>query len=155
MHYNAAALEIKSSESGLAKKKCSFLDYFFFYRSLKLAHLHLFWLRLQYSYEARFTMSTYPCIHCSQSFAPEHYLVGGLFQRYINKKVTKGILKAYYWQNQLLLNISVTNVKFDFETYQKIQSKGQKKRMVFMQEFRGKRKMGHAFERCDFKIKIK
>ena len=27
--------------------------------------------------------------------------------------------------------------------------------MVFMQEFRGKRMMGHAFRRCGFKIKVK
>ena len=27
--------------------------------------------------------------------------------------------------------------------------------MVFMQEFRGKRTMGHAFRRCSFKTKVK
>ena len=27
--------------------------------------------------------------------------------------------------------------------------------MVFMQEFRGKRRMGHAFECCGFKINVK
>ena len=31
------------------------------------------------------------CIHCSQSFTLEHYSVGSLFERYINRKVTKGI----------------------------------------------------------------
>ena len=91
MHYGVAVYKLKSNESESAKKKCSFLDYFFFYRSLKLVHLHLFWLRLQYSYEARFTMSTYQCKQWPQSFTFENYLVRGLFQRYINKKVTKGI----------------------------------------------------------------
>ena len=85
MHSDVAVVKLKSNESESAKKKCTFLDYFFFYRSLKLAHLHLFWLRLQYSYEARFTMPTYPCIHWQQSCTFEHYSVGGLFQRYINK----------------------------------------------------------------------
>ena len=41
MHFNAATLKLKSNASGLAKKKCSFLDYFFFNRSLKLVHLQL------------------------------------------------------------------------------------------------------------------
>ena len=41
------------------------------------------------SYEARFTMSTYLCIHCSQSFTLEHYFIGSLFQIYINRKATK------------------------------------------------------------------
>ena len=59
MHLEVAVLKLKSNESELAKKKCTFLDYFFFNRSLKLVHLHLFWARLQYSYEGRFTMSTY------------------------------------------------------------------------------------------------
>ena len=35
-----------------------------------------FWLWLQYSYEARFTMSTYLCIQCAQSFTLEHYFAG-------------------------------------------------------------------------------
>ena len=90
-HSDVTVLKSKSNKSGSAKKKCTFLDYFFFYRSLKLAHLHIFWLRLQYSYEARFTMLTYPCIHWTRSFTFEHYLVGALLQRYINQKVTKGI----------------------------------------------------------------
>ena len=34
---------------------------------------------------------TYLCIHCSQSFTLEHYFVGSLFERYINRKATKGI----------------------------------------------------------------
>ena len=42
MHSDVAVLNFKSSESGLAKKKCTFLDYFFFNRSLKLVHLHYF-----------------------------------------------------------------------------------------------------------------
>ena len=91
MNSNVVVLKLKSNESELAKKKCSFLDYFFFYRCLKLVHLHLFWLRLQYSYEARFMMSTYLCIHCSQSFTLEHYFVGSLFEIYINRDVSKGI----------------------------------------------------------------
>ena len=41
MHFNAATLRLKSNASGLAKKKCSFLDYFFFNRPLKLVHLQL------------------------------------------------------------------------------------------------------------------
>ena len=91
MHSGVVVLKLKSNKSELSKKKCSFLDYFFFYRSLKLVHLHLFWLKLQYSYEARFTMSTYLCIHCSQSFILDHYYVGSLFERYINREGTKGI----------------------------------------------------------------
>ena len=64
MHLEVTVLKLKSNESELAKKICTFLDYFFFNRSLKLVHLHLFWSRLQYSYEGRFTMSTYTCIPC-------------------------------------------------------------------------------------------
>ena len=116
MHSDTAIVKLKAIESDLKKKNCSFLDYFFFYRSLKLAHLHLFWLRLQYSYEARFMMSTYLCIHCSQSFALEHYFIGNLFEKYINRKVIKDIFQARYLQDQLHLNISVANVKFDFKT---------------------------------------
>ena len=41
MHSDVAVLKLKSNESKLAKKKCSFLDYFFFNRSLKLVHLQL------------------------------------------------------------------------------------------------------------------
>ena len=93
MDSNDAVLKLKSNESELAKKKCTFLDYFFFNRSLKLVHLHLFWPRLQYNYEARFTMLTYLCIRCSQSFTPEHYFIGGLSERYINRKVTKEFLR--------------------------------------------------------------
>ena len=89
-HSDVAVVKFKSNESESAKKNCRFLDYIFFYRSLKLVHLHLFWLRLQYSYEARFTMSTYLCIHCSQSFTLEHYFVGSLLERYICKEMTKG-----------------------------------------------------------------
>jgi len=91
MHSDVAVIKLKLNESELAKKKCSFLDYFFFYRSLKLVHLHLFWLKLQYSNEARFTLSTYLCIHCSQGCTIEHYLVGSLVERYINRPVTKGV----------------------------------------------------------------
>ena len=50
-----------------------------------------FWLWLQYSYEARFTMSTYLCIQCAQSFALEHYFAGSLFEKYINRNATKGV----------------------------------------------------------------
>ena len=91
MHLDVAVLKLISNESESAKKKCSFLDYFFFYRSLKLVHLHLFWLRLQYRYGARFTILTYLCIHCSQSFALDHYLVGSLYDRYFKTEVTKGV----------------------------------------------------------------
>ena len=91
MHLDVAVLKLKSNESESAKKICTFLDYFFFYRSLKLVHLHLFWSRLQYSYEGRFTMSTYICIPCSQSFTFEHYFVGSLFEKYIDREATKGI----------------------------------------------------------------
>ena len=41
MHSDVAVLKLKSNESESAKKNCSFLDYFFFYRSLKLVHLQL------------------------------------------------------------------------------------------------------------------
>ena len=41
MHLGVAVLKLMSNESESAKKKCSFLDYFFFYRSLKLVHLQL------------------------------------------------------------------------------------------------------------------
>ena len=49
-----------------------------------------YWPQIQYSYKARFTMSTDLCIHCSQSFTLEHYIIGSLFERYINRKATKG-----------------------------------------------------------------
>ena len=91
MHSNVVVLKFKSNESELAKKKCTFLDYFFFNRSLNLVHLYIFWPWLQYSFEARFTMLTYVCIHCSQSFTHEHYFVDSLFKRYISRKATKGI----------------------------------------------------------------
>ena len=81
MHSNVAFIKLKSNKSELAKKKCTFLDYFFFNRSLKLVHLHIFLPRLQYSYEARFTMSTYLCIQCAQSFTLENCFVGSLFER--------------------------------------------------------------------------
>ena len=100
-------------------------------------------------------MSTYICIPCSQSFAFEYYFVGSLLEKYIDREATKGIFQALYWQDQLFLSISVANVKRDFETYYKVQSKVEKKQMVFMQEFRGKRRMGHAFQRCAFEIKVK
>ena len=95
MHSNVAVLKLKSNKSELSKKKCSFLDYFFFYRSLKLVHLHLFWPRLQYSYEARFTMLTYLCIHCSQSASIEHYFVDSLFERYVNIKVSNIFFRRF------------------------------------------------------------
>ena len=41
MHSDVAVVKLKSNESESAKKKCTFLDYFFFYRSLKLVHLQL------------------------------------------------------------------------------------------------------------------
>ena len=41
MHSDVAVLKLKSNESESAKKKCTFLDYFFFNRSLKLVHLQL------------------------------------------------------------------------------------------------------------------
>ena len=138
MHSNVAVLKLKSNESESAKKKCRFLDHFFLNRSLKLVHLRLFLPSLQYSYEVRFTMSKHLCIHCSQSFTLEHQLVGILFERYTNREVTKGIFQAHYWQNQLLLNIYVANIELDFGAYYKVQSKVEKKRMVFMQKFRGK-----------------
>ena len=46
MHYGVAISKLKSNESESAKKNCTFLDYFFFNGSLKLVHLHSFWLRL-------------------------------------------------------------------------------------------------------------
>ena len=137
------------------QKKKHFSGLLFFYRSLKLVHLHVFLPRLQYTYEARFTMSTYLCIQCAQSFTFEHYFAGSLFERYINIYATKGIFQALYRQDQLLLNIFVANVKLDFETYYKVQSKVEKKQMVFMQEFRGKRRMGHVFGRRALKINVK
>ena len=88
MHSDVGTSKLKSNKSDLAKKKSTFLDYFFFYQSLKLVHLHIFLPRLQYSYEARFTMSTYLCIQCAQSFALEHYFAGSLFERYINREAT-------------------------------------------------------------------
>ncbi len=60
---------------------------------------------------------TYLCMHCSQSYTFEHYCVGSLFKRYTQRIATKGILKALYGQDQILLNMSVANVKLDFETY--------------------------------------
>ena len=91
IYSDVAVLKLKLNEGKSAKKNCSFLDYFFFYRSLKLVHLHLCWPRLQYIYEAKFKMSTYLYIHCSQSITFEHYCIGSLFERYINRKATKGI----------------------------------------------------------------
>ena len=91
MHLGVAVLKLMSNESESPKKKCSFLDYFFFNRSLKLVHLHVLWRLLQYAYKARFTMSTDLCIHCLQSFTLEYHFVGSLFTRYTNRKVTKAI----------------------------------------------------------------
>ena len=42
MHLGVAVMKLMSNESESAKKKCSFLDYFFFNRSLKLVHLLYF-----------------------------------------------------------------------------------------------------------------
>ena len=41
MHFDAVILKFLSNESVSAKKIVQFLDYFFFYRSLKLVHLQL------------------------------------------------------------------------------------------------------------------
>ena len=95
MHSDVTVFKLKSNESESAKKKCTFLDYFFFNRFLKLVHLHLFWPWLQYSYEARFMMSTYLCIHCSQSFTLEHYFIGSLFQRYTHKYDTREFFRRF------------------------------------------------------------
>ena len=90
--FRRCILKLKSNERELAKKKNAvFWTTFFFYRSLNLVHLHIFLPRLQYSYEARFTMSTYLCIQCAQSFTLEHHFAGSLFERYINRNATKGI----------------------------------------------------------------
>ena len=91
MHSDVAVLKLKSNERELAKKKGSFLDYFFFNRFLKLVHLHIFLPRRQYTYEARFTMSTYLCIQFAQSFALEHYFADCAFDKYINRNATKGV----------------------------------------------------------------
>ena len=124
MHSDVAVLKLKSNERELAKKKGSFLDYFFFYPSLNLVHLHIFLPRLQYSYEGRFTMSTYLCIPCSQSFTLEHHFAGSLFERYINKKVAKGFFRRftvrikYIWtllwrtSNSILSPIKPSSLKF-------------------------------------------
>ena len=40
MHLDVAVLKLMSNESELAKKKMQFSGLLFFYRSLKLAHLH-------------------------------------------------------------------------------------------------------------------
>ena len=135
MHYDVTFLKLKSNESDLVKKKCSFLDYFSFNRCLMLVHLHLFWLRLQYSCEARFTMSTHLCIHCSQSFTLEHYFIGSLFERYINRKVTNDIFQARHSQDQLHLNISVANVKFDFRPIKKCSLKFKKSKWYSCRSF--------------------
>ena len=91
MNSDVAVLKLMSNESESAKKKCTFLDYFFFNRSLKRVPLHVFRPWQQYSYEARFTMLTYLCIHCSQSFTLEQYFLGSLFEKYIDREGTKGI----------------------------------------------------------------
>ena len=41
------SFEIKGNRSDFTKKICSFLDYFFFYRSLKRVHLQVRRLKLQ------------------------------------------------------------------------------------------------------------
>ena len=137
------------------QKKRQFSGLHFFLSILEAGSSAYIFPRMQYSYEARFTMLTYLCIHCSQSFTLEHYFVGSLVERYIRREMTKGVFQARYWQDQVILNISVANVKLDFETYYKVQSKVEKKQSVLMQEFRDKRRMGHAFGRCGFKINVK
>ena len=103
MHSDVAVLKLKSNGRESAKKKGTFLDYFFFNRFLKLVHLHIFLPRLQYSYEARFRMSTYLCIQCAQSLTLEHYFAGSLFERYINRNATKALFRRftgrinYFW----------------------------------------------------------
>ena len=89
--FRRCGFKIKVKWKGIGKKKRQFSGLLFFYRSLKLVHLHIFLPRLQYSYEARFTMSTYLCIQCAQSFTLEHYFAGSLFERYINRDATEGI----------------------------------------------------------------
>ena len=59
--------------------------------------------RLQYSYEARFTLSAYLCMQCAQSLTLEHYFAGSLFERYINRNATKALFRRftgkinYFW----------------------------------------------------------
>ena len=113
---------------GIGKKKSSFLTTFF-NRSLNLVHLHIFLPRLQYSYEARFTMSTYLCIQCAQSFTFEHYC--RQFIRKVYQYICdKGHFLALYRQGQLLLNIFVANVKLDLRPI-KPSSLNMKKRRGF------------------------
>ena len=108
MHFDAAVLKLISNRSVFGKKKMQFSGLlFFFIDPVKRVHLRVFWPLMQYSYEARFMKLTYLCIHCSQSFTFEHYFVGSLFKRHIDRKATKGIFKALYGQYQILLNISV------------------------------------------------
>ena len=65
-------------------------------------------------------------------------------------------LFSLYRQDQLLLNISVTNVKLEFQRPIKMSSlKSKKEQMVFMQEFQSKNVMGHAFQRYGFNIEVK
>ena len=68
-------------------------------------------------------MSTYLCIHCSQSFTFEHYFIGSLSERYINRKVTKRFLRRiigrinYIWtflrrtSNSILRPIKISSLK--------------------------------------------
>ena len=65
-------------------------------------------------YEARCTIPTYLCILCSQSFTLEHYFLGSLFRRYIDRQAVKGIFLALYLHNQVFLIISVANADFYF-----------------------------------------
>ena len=89
MHYGVAVLKLKLNESESAKKKCSFLDYFFL---SKLVHLHIFGsdCSIDTEQDSRYR---HICIHCSQSFTLENYFVGNLFKKQINKKGTKGIFR--------------------------------------------------------------
>ena len=100
---------------GIGKKKDSFLDYFF-YRSTEAGSSAYIFARLQYSYELSFTMSTYLCIQCAQSFALEHYFAV-VYSKNTSIEMRQRAFLGAYQQDQLLLNIFVANVKLDFETY--------------------------------------
>ena len=73
------------------------LDYFFLYRSLKLVHLHLF---CALGHCSIVTKQDSRCRHTYVYIVHKvsllrHYFVGSLFERYINRKVTKGIFRRF------------------------------------------------------------
>ena len=148
--FDVAVLKLKSNGKN-RQKKSSFLDYFF-YRSLKLVHLHIFLPDC-----STVTKQDSRCRHTYVYNVHKVSLLSTTLQAVYSKDTSiemrqrafLGALPAgstiwtFLWRtsNLILRPIKPSSLKL-------------KKAEIFMKEFRD-RMMGHAFRHCGFKIKVK